>query len=269
MSNGLTAAAGESLANGGGEPAAADARLDALIRSRFDALMETWPNQATYLGVHAHDGRLADLSRAAKEADMAAEARFISEVEAGDATLLSERGRFERDLALHGARLRLFEAEVIRGWQRRASATQEIGDALFLLLVRDFAPFEERLEPLTRRLEAVPTALHQACDRLGDEPVRLWNELEIEAARELPALVHEIVTEARGHWLAGTASLVRLERAARATRQWLRADEQARLGRGFSLKGFHDALLYSGSLPIPFHRRLLAGDGGGPASPGS
>ncbi len=47
----------------------------------------------------------------------------------------------------------------------------------------------------------------------------------------------------------------------------LRADEETRLGAAFSLKSFHDALLYSGSLPITFQRRLLAGEGGGPTSP--
>ena len=41
----------------------------------------------------------------------------------------------------------------------------------------------------------------------------------------------------------------------------LRADEQQRLGDAFSLKGFHDTLLRNGSLPISFHRRLLAGEG--------
>jgi len=38
----------------------------------------------------------------------------------------------------------------------------------------------------------------------------------------------------------------------------LRADEQKRLGTSFSLKGFHDALLNQGSLPISFQRRLLS-----------
>jgi uncharacterized protein (DUF885 family) len=38
----------------------------------------------------------------------------------------------------------------------------------------------------------------------------------------------------------------------------LRADERARLGDRFSLKGFHDRLLGNGSIPISFHRRLLA-----------
>ena len=40
----------------------------------------------------------------------------------------------------------------------------------------------------------------------------------------------------------------------------LRADEQARLGDRFSLKAFHDTLMRNGSLPISFHRRLLAAD---------
>jgi uncharacterized protein (DUF885 family) len=38
----------------------------------------------------------------------------------------------------------------------------------------------------------------------------------------------------------------------------LRDDEKRRLGDRFSLRGFHDALLREGSLPISFHRRLLA-----------
>ena len=32
---------------------------------------------------------------------------------------------------------------------------------------------------------------------------------------------------------------------------------------------FHDALLWSGSIPVSFHRRLLAGEGGGPFMPGA
>jgi uncharacterized protein (DUF885 family) len=41
----------------------------------------------------------------------------------------------------------------------------------------------------------------------------------------------------------------------------LRGDEQRRLGDAFSLRTFHDTLLRNGSLPISFHRRLLAGEG--------
>jgi uncharacterized protein (DUF885 family) len=46
----------------------------------------------------------------------------------------------------------------------------------------------------------------------------------------------------------------------------LRASEQHRLGDRFSLRAFHDTLLWGGSLPISFHRRALRGEGA--ASPG-
>jgi uncharacterized protein (DUF885 family) len=54
----------------------------------------------------------------------------------------------------------------------------------------------------------------------------------------------------------------------------LRADEQKRLGDAFSLRDFHDTLLRNGSLPISFHRRILAeriaaGTAGGPTGAGA
>jgi uncharacterized protein (DUF885 family) len=47
----------------------------------------------------------------------------------------------------------------------------------------------------------------------------------------------------------------------------LREDERRRLGDRFSLREFHDALLWTGSIPLSFHRRFLAGEGGGPFRP--
>jgi uncharacterized protein (DUF885 family) len=41
----------------------------------------------------------------------------------------------------------------------------------------------------------------------------------------------------------------------------MREDEKRRRGADFSLKAFHDTLLRNGSLPISFHRRILAGEG--------
>jgi len=41
----------------------------------------------------------------------------------------------------------------------------------------------------------------------------------------------------------------------------LREDERRRRGGSFRLRDFHDTLLTNGSLPISFHRRLLAGEG--------
>ena len=60
----------------GSDEGASDARFGSLVRDHFDALMEARPTLATYLGIHAHDGRLADLSREAAEAHIASERGF-------------------------------------------------------------------------------------------------------------------------------------------------------------------------------------------------
>ena len=196
-----------------------DAQVEALIQSRFDAWVETWPGQATRFGLHQHDGRLPDLSRAAIEADIAAERDFVRQLEAVEPAILGEGVAFERELALHSARLRLFAAEVGRRWERTSEATDEIGTALFLLLAREFAPLEERLLSLIARIEGIPVALRQVRDRLGPEPVRLWLEQEQSSAVEMPTLIGAIVAEAATVWPDGRPELARLHvAAARAER---------------------------------------------------
>ena len=59
-----------------------DALATALIQSRFDAWVAAWPGHATRFGLHQYDGRLPDLTRAAKEADIAAERAFVRQLEA-------------------------------------------------------------------------------------------------------------------------------------------------------------------------------------------
>ena len=189
-----------------------DARLAALLEGRFAALMEAQPSWATSLGIHRYDGRLGDRSRSAREADMRAEADHIAALEACDPGGLSAEGAFEREVALHGARLRRFEAEVERGWERRATAAGHIGDAIFLLLVRDFAPLAERLESIASRLEAVPEALRQERARVT-RPVRLWQSIESDTAAELPVLLDQVVEAARQRLPESSAALRRLERA--------------------------------------------------------
>ena len=45
----------------------------------------------------------------------------------------------------------------------------------------------------------------------------------------------------------------------------LREDYKAKLGAQYSLRGFHDALLANGTVPIWLHRALMLGEGNGAA----
>jgi uncharacterized protein (DUF885 family) len=196
--------------------ATGDALVTTLVQARFDGWIAAWPGQATRFGIHQHDGRLPDLSRAAKLADVESDHAFVRALEAVDAASLSESVAFEQELALHAARLRLFEDEVVRNWERTTDATEAIGTALFLLAARDFAPLEQRLLSMTSRIEGIPAALLQVRDRLGSDTVRLWLELEGMSAAELPGLLREIVASATGVWGHGSSELVRLRHAAQA-----------------------------------------------------
>ncbi|MDQ3406595.1 MAG: DUF885 domain-containing protein [Chloroflexota bacterium] len=199
----------------------ADRRHEELVRGRFERQLHSFPNFGTYLGIHAEDGRLADLSRHAVLEELAAEQRFLTDIESLDGADMSPPGSFERELSLLSVRRSIFDTETQRLWERKASATDEVGDGLFLLFARDFAPLSERLDSIASRLEAAPIALEQSKDRLGDRPVRLWNELELDAAGSLPSLFDEVVAAGRSELGEDSAEQRRLEAASDGARKAL------------------------------------------------
>ena len=201
------------------EPAAVPGPLDDvfydLVDARFRRIVRDNPLVGTYLGIHTEDDRLGDGSRDAVLAELAAEKAHLAAIEALDSTGLSADASFERDLELHNVRRGIFDTEVVRVWERRSTALDVIGDGLFLPFAQDYAPLPERLASITSRLEAVPAYLAESRSRATVPQVRAWQELEIEAAADLPSFFAEIV--AAGVALPA-AERRRLERAAETAR---------------------------------------------------
>jgi uncharacterized protein (DUF885 family) len=191
-----------------------DARFWSLVEERFHTLVQAFPVYATFLGIHTEDGRFGDGTRDGVEQHLADEKRFLSAVQALDPAGLSEPVRFERDLAIYGARRSIWDTEVHRVWERRSTAMDEVGDGIFAILARDFAPLPERLASIASRLESVPRLLAEHRTRLGPRPVRTWNNLELEAAEQMPSLFAEVVASGRGALPEGSVELRRLEAAA-------------------------------------------------------
>jgi uncharacterized protein (DUF885 family) len=202
-----------------GRPAAAlDERYEAIVREYFERLTARHPVFATYLGLHERDDRLDAVGREAVEEQLAETHALVSALEALDGAVLSPEIRFERELALHAARRSLFDDEVHRVWERRAAAMDVLGDGLFLLLVRDFAPLRERLASMAGRLEDAPRVIEETKARLGEAPVRLWNELELRSSQEMGSLFDEILGAARVELGEASAEFRRLEAAAAGAR---------------------------------------------------
>jgi uncharacterized protein (DUF885 family) len=165
-----------------------------LVEARFRRVIADNPLVGTYFGIHTEDHRLGDGTRDAILAELAAEKAHLAAIEALDEGGLSPAVRFERDLELHNVRRQIFDTEVVRTWERRSTALDVVGDGLFLVFAQDFAPLEERLDAIASRLEAVPAWLSQSRERAVVPQVRAWQELEIEAAADLPSFFDEIVT---------------------------------------------------------------------------
>jgi uncharacterized protein (DUF885 family) len=210
-------------------PSDADARFDRTIDRWFRDHLAMRPETATYLGLHDSDDQLSPGGRDAIDEEIAFYRRTIDELSAIDAGELSADRALDRDLAVHQARLAHFWLTEYRTWAGSSGGAEHIGEALFPLFTRDFAPLPERLESIAARLEKAPELLKQTRDRVT-EPVRIWTEIDIESTRQMPGFLDTILAAA-GSEGADTSLVVRLTRAADATKAalvdheaWLRDD---------------------------------------------
>lgn len=179
-------------------PGPLDDQLYDLVEARFRRVVEEEPTWATYLGIHAWDDRLPDPSRERVLGDIASDRAHVAALEAMDPAGLSAEARFERNLELHHVRLRIYRADALRIWERRTTGASALGDALFPLFTRDFAPLSERLELITARLEAAPAFLRGHRSRAIAPQVQAWLEIEQRSGRNVPTFLDEITTAADG-----------------------------------------------------------------------
>jgi len=194
----------------------ADARFERSIDRWFRDRLRLEPTLASFVGVHEHDDRLQGASRESIEERVDFWRAAMAEMDRFSADDLTPSHALDRDLLVHEARLELHELTERRTWAGRSNAAGDIGDALFPLFSRDFAPFPERLERITDRLEAAPRLLGEARSRLTD-PVALWIQIDLESGESLPSFLDVIVAAARSE-RCPEALLSRLDAAVNATR---------------------------------------------------
>ena len=196
-----------------------DERLYDLVEARVRRLFTHNPALATMRGIHTEDHHLGDGSRDRILHEIAADRAHLAAVEALDDAGLSRAARFERDLEVHNLRYGLFEADEFRRWERTGTATDAIGDGVFLLFARGAAPMSERLERIADRLELAPAYIESSKSRLVGASVRTWLGVEARTADELPTMFDEIL-EVSADQLARPEQ-ARLRRAIEATNEAL------------------------------------------------
>jgi uncharacterized protein (DUF885 family) len=140
-------------------------RLDTLISEVLDSLWAASPANATLLGVHEHDHRLADFDPEVLESHR----RALSRHRRALSTILGERPVLTLEQMIDARLLdsllqvesRVME-EVRLPFRDPGVYLEEILFGVYSLVQRDFAPLDERAHALSSRLREVPRCLRQA-----------------------------------------------------------------------------------------------------------
>lgn len=156
----------------------------------IDRFMQEAPVAATQLGDHRFDDRLADYSKAALDRQMRDLKNLLYEFGQFDTTNFDVDARIDHRLMLQIGKLALRDLEKFRSHLRNPGMySDECMGGVFLLLIKEFAPLEERLEKALGRLRATPEVLAQGKANLIPEEVPpVWGEVALESCQQGLAL---------------------------------------------------------------------------------
>jgi uncharacterized protein (DUF885 family) len=205
------------------------------FQSFLDAFVELEPVAATSIGDHRHDGRWPDLTAEGRRTRLAFIEQWHAAFRALPATDLSSDEAVDRDLVLQELDAMRFSETDLRddAWDP-LTWVYLLGDGLFPLLAREFAPLADRLTSVAARLETMADVTAAARDTLvGAGPGRPVGRFQTETAQQqLPGvvdLIDEALAAARsaaGEDDAVAALQPRLESAATAAKAALGSFER-------------------------------------------
>jgi uncharacterized protein (DUF885 family) len=205
------------------------ARVDALIAEHF----ALHPLHATAAGIHDHDDRWPDMSEAGRAERVAFCDRWSAELDALAREHLAPDERIDVDflrseLAAH----RFAEAELREEAWSPLEWVYLLGDGIFGLIARDYAPLADRLASVAGRLEGMPALLKEGRAVLVGADGRPVDRFHTEKAlaqfdgiRELIGDAVAEADEAAGSDQAVAAVVPRLRDSADAARAALDAFE--------------------------------------------
>ncbi len=209
-----------------------DAEMDALAKEVVDWYVEWDPIFATYVGIHDRDHLMPSGTYDAELEECTRVKEYLRRLETIDCKRLSVSKRIDHGVLRNAFRPWIFGSEELGIWQSMPRGSQIVGDGLFPLLIRAFAPLPRRLESITGRLERSPAYLEETKGRVR-APIKIWSEISLESARRLPAFLQAI--EATGKGVLAGPDLARLDEAIVKTNdalvgyaKWIEQDVLAR-----------------------------------------
>jgi uncharacterized protein (DUF885 family) len=201
---------------GGEGGSVADQAFAALGARWLDTMARLSPVSATQLGDHRYDAELDDMSASGRAASTAASRAMLKDLEAMPLKGISRPSQIDAALLANRLRYDIWTDEVLQSWAWDPLIYNELaGDALYLLMARDFAPIAQRLASATSRMEKLPSLYAQARANLVPARVPLIHAQTVARQNKgVSDLVSELILPHAGE--LPPADHARLEAAAAA-----------------------------------------------------
>lgn len=179
-----------------------DVAFENLRNEIFERYLKLNPYIATMIGMHdPYDKMWGDGSSERYRANLALIEEWSNRMkETIDYDGLSDENKIDWGVIEYARDLERFSFFDLRLFERNPDPFyEEIGGTIFIMLTREYAPFEERIEAITARLEGLPEFLRQFRTRFEkSKPVKLWTEVAIEACQQMPLLFQFIAMGTKG-----------------------------------------------------------------------
>jgi len=193
----------------------------------IDDVLAHDPIAATFAGVHTYDHDMPDLSADGFAQRQARARAYLDTLHGYDSAPLDVDDRLDRDLMLATIEVKLRELVEVQDFRRNPSLYCDAAvNGVYAILLRDYAPFDERLPALRSRLEQIPAVLRSGTQNL-DRPPRIW----IETALDECAGAKSFFTDAVGPLVDDRPDARRALHGALEALGAFETELQARLGR--------------------------------------
>jgi uncharacterized protein (DUF885 family) len=179
----------------------ADDRFDELTKEMIGKFLECNPDFATELGLHdPYDYMLPDGSTARMLKNLDLEEEFLDRLKGTvKREELNDEHRVDWEVLERVHEFSRFSFYEHRLHELNPDAFDILGGLVFIMLTRDYAPLEKRVDAIASRLELAPKYLEEFRSRFEkSKPVRLWTEVAIESAQGVGALFQFLLQIAKG-----------------------------------------------------------------------
>jgi uncharacterized protein (DUF885 family) len=241
-----------------------------LADAYFDSSFAFAPSAGTAVGFHQYDTLFEDRSAAAVTRRLGTLRAQLAQLDSIRSGKLSSDDSIDAAIVDGSIRSELQDLDVLASWRKNPiSYVGSPGNAVDLLMKRDFAPPAERLRALTARLRQMP-AMFAAMKANMDNPPVEFTDLAIRVASgSVGFFQHDVAGWAKtaagadtGAWRAFTAANDSVIAALKDASKWLTSDLKPKSHGSFAIgaKNFSDKLAYDEMITLPLDRILAIGE---------